>query len=268
MLPNRCPGQDPRFWKPTDIAERLCPSCGAAIEFWKDDVRRPCPACGAVVANPGFDLGCAAWCQYADRCLGDAAADAAGQVAPAGQGGQALRDGLIDAMKDVFGDDGRRIRHALRVLGYAERILAAEPADPLVVKAAAVLHDIGIREAEAKHGSSGARFQELEGPPIARGILERRGVVAERIDHICRIIAEHHSARTIDTPEFRILWDADHLVNLFDEASGPPPGGATVERVFRTATGRTIALGLLDAEAQRSDDEPADARPRPEPPAR
>ena len=75
MLPNRCPGQDPRFWKPTDVAERPCPSCGKPIEFWKDDVRRPCPACGTVVANPGLDRGCAAWCRYADRCLGDAAGD-------------------------------------------------------------------------------------------------------------------------------------------------------------------------------------------------
>jgi len=71
---DRCPGQDLRFWKPTDIAEHPCPSCGRPIEFWKDDVRRSCPACGTVVPNPGLDMGCAAWCQYADRCLGDAVA--------------------------------------------------------------------------------------------------------------------------------------------------------------------------------------------------
>ena len=70
---DRCPGQDKRFWKPTDIAESPCPSCGAAVEFWKDDVRRRCPACGAMVPNPGLDTGCAAWCRYADQCLGDGA---------------------------------------------------------------------------------------------------------------------------------------------------------------------------------------------------
>ena len=49
-----------------------------------------------------------------------------------------------------------------------------------VVRAAAVLHDIGIREAERKHGSSAGKYQEVEGPPIARRILEKLSVDPER----------------------------------------------------------------------------------------
>ena len=79
-----------------------------------------------------------------------------------------LRDASILEMKRVFGRDQRRIDHALAVLDYAEKILARKRADPLVVKAAAVLHDIGIHKAEAKHGSAAGRLQEIEGPPIAR----------------------------------------------------------------------------------------------------
>src|ERR1035437_264125 len=88
------------------------------------------------------------------------------------------RGEVIAAMKGVFGDDIRRIEHALRVLGFAEAILAQEPGCPgsrEVVIAAAILHDIGIHQAEVKHGSAAGRYQEIEGPPIARGILERLG---------------------------------------------------------------------------------------------
>lgn len=72
MAPERCPGQDQRFWKPGDVRESPCPHCGAAIEFWKDDPARACPGCGRKVANPWFDMGCAQWCRYAEACLGPA----------------------------------------------------------------------------------------------------------------------------------------------------------------------------------------------------
>jgi hypothetical protein len=68
--PPRCPGQDMRSWKPEDIFELRCPACDLEIEFWKDEPLRDCPACGQEVRNPRMDLGCAAWCAAADKCLG------------------------------------------------------------------------------------------------------------------------------------------------------------------------------------------------------
>ena len=158
-----------------------------------------------------------------------------------------MRQKLIAAMQEVFGADERRIKHALCVLEFAEYILAVEPGDELTVVAAAILHDIGMHEAERKYDSTAGRYQELEGPPIARKILARLGVDAECTEHICKIIANHHSARAIDTPEFRIIWDADWLVNIPDEY---PQFSADrrrqlIEKVFRTPTGRQRALELF-----------------------
>jgi len=65
----RCPGQDPRFWKPGDIFDIRCPHCGTAVEFWKDEPCVKCPQCHGRVVNPKLDLGCAEWCQYAEQCL-------------------------------------------------------------------------------------------------------------------------------------------------------------------------------------------------------
>jgi len=241
MTGPRCPGQDTRHWTPDDIFEIHCPHCGHEMEFFKDEAALTCRACGKQVRNPKIDLGCARWCKFAVECLGHVS-DKPEQVT-------SLCDRLIDEMKAVFGEDERRIGHALRVLEHADSILKSEQREVsgLVVRAAAILHDIGIHEAERKHGSSSGRLQELEGPPIARAILEASGVDPEAVDHICRIVANHHSARDIDTPEFRIVWDADWLVNIPDEfdTSDKAKIARLVDRVFKTQGGRRLAGQLF-----------------------
>jgi len=66
----KCPGQDTRYWKPDDIFDCRCTSCGATLEFFKDESARRCPSCGFRMKNPRLDLGCAEWCPYGPQCLG------------------------------------------------------------------------------------------------------------------------------------------------------------------------------------------------------
>lgn len=240
MMRPRCPGQDMRYWKPGDIFEIPCPHCGASVEFFKDEPTQPCRSCKQKIRNPKLDLGCAKWCQFAPECLGQApqASEQAGSICQR----------IIEKMKAYFGQDLLRTGHALAVLRYAEQILAENPdASGLVVRAAAILHDIGIHEAERKHGSSAAKYQELEGPPIAREILDGLEVAPTIIDHVCRIVANHHSAKDIDTPEFRIIWDADRLVNMPEqlEAGDKTPIPELIDRTFKTDRGKRIAETLF-----------------------
>ena len=65
----RCPGQDMRFWKHDAIFDVSCPTCGEAVEFFKDESHRHCKKCRRRVRNPRLDLGCAEYCQYAEQCL-------------------------------------------------------------------------------------------------------------------------------------------------------------------------------------------------------
>ena len=235
---SRCPGQDFRYIKSQDVFEAPCPYCGKSLEFWKNDPRRRCTGCGKNVVNPHLDSGCAKWCRFAADCLG---------LSPAASQTDSLCQGLIEEMRRVFGEDSRQIQHALAVLDYAESILPNEHADPLVVKAAAVLHDIGIHQAEQKHGSPAGKYQEAEGPPIAREILQKLQVDPVRAEHVCRIVGSHHSASDIDTPEFRILWDADRLASAGEECR--EMDRAALERhvrtAFRTQTGRALAARKL-----------------------
>jgi len=66
----RCPGQDTRYWKPGDIYSVTCPSCGASIEFFKDEMRIRCRKCGKLVPNPKTDFGCTIYCAFAEQCVG------------------------------------------------------------------------------------------------------------------------------------------------------------------------------------------------------
>ncbi len=162
---------------------------------------------------------------------------------------------IMQAMREQFGADRKRIAHALAVFRRAKRLLEREGGCRDVVVAAALLHDIGIPEAERKHGSSAPKYQELEGPPIARRILERLQILdAEDIEHVCRIVGSHHSGGDVDTTELNIVWDADWLVNFRDihpcefGTDCKTRGKQCMKRfdkIFRTATGRKLAEAQL-----------------------
>jgi len=129
-------------------------------------------------------------------------------------------DSVRESMIAYFGSDQKRIDHALQVSLYAEELLAYVDADPVTVLSAAYLHDIGIHEAERKHGSNSGKWQEIEGPPIAREILENLGAEEKLTEHVVAIIGSHHTTAGVNSPEFRIIWDADALVNFAGVMSG------------------------------------------------
>lgn len=150
------------------------------------------------------------------------------------------------AMESYFDADSRRIGHAIQVAGYARELLAYIDADETVTMAAAYLHDIGIPEAERKHGSCAGPYQEQEGPPVARKILEGLGAPELFVATVCALVGSHHTPAAIDSPEFRILWDADALVNLAEVLPGKSPDKirAILEKCMVTEPGFRRAVSL------------------------
>ena len=159
------------------------------------------------------------------------------------------------AMECYFGDDQKRIEHAVQVFRHAEELLTFIEADPVLTLTAAYLHDIGIHEAERKHGSNAGNWQELEGPPVATLILAELDAAMAFVDQVAEIVGRHHTRGGVDSPEFRILWDADALVNF--AGTLPAKTDQQVEELLRnhmvTAPGFRIArrLFMQDAEGHR-----------------
>lgn len=214
----KCPGQDSRYWKPNAIFEVACPECQARVEFFKDDTIRRCPQCGHQFVNPHMDFGCAAYCKFAEHCIGNMPPELLAQR------DELFKDRIAVEMKKYFGRDFKRIGHATQVARHAEAIGSKEGGDMAVIMAAAYLHDIGIVEAEKKHDSSAARFQESEGPPVAREILERLGAAEPLIEEVCDIIGHHHHPGEMETLNFKVIYDADRIANLTEKHKASPMG--------------------------------------------
>lgn len=146
----------------------------------------------------------------------------------------------IDKMISYLGSDARRINHALKVYGFAVNISGMEGVlekDNLVISLAAVLHDIGIHEAERKYNSSSGKYQELEGPPIAKGILKNIGVPNDIINRVCFLIGNHHSYQNIDGLDFQILIEVDFLVNIFEDNMSKDSILSIRDKYFKTGNG-------------------------------
>ena len=239
----KCPGTDMKFWKPGDIFDIDCPKCGKRVEFFKDEVKRKC-RCGHVIVNPKIDFACAEWCPYAEQCVGAVPEEVKAKQRKELQ--ESVKERIGVEMKKYFGTDFKRVNHALKVARHAEQILKLEGGNPLVVLGAAYLHDIGIHEAEKKRQSVSGHYQEVEGPPIAREIVEKLNVQKEMVEEVCDIIAHHHSPREEETLNFQILSEADWLVNIEEEGlrDDPEKLEKLIARVFKTATGKRLAEEL------------------------
>ncbi|MBP7867881.1 MAG: HD domain-containing protein [Acidobacteria bacterium] len=124
--------------------------------------------------------------------------------------------GLLDAIERearTFFENGRGCHgwdHTRRVLALARRIAGAEDADPVLVTAGALLHDIGRSREDA---SGGKVCHAKAGAELARQVLHRIGAAPGFIDQVAHCVASHRYRGHIKpaTLEARVVHDADKL---------------------------------------------------------
>ena len=139
--------------------------------------------------------------------------------------------------------DPKRINHFMKVYAFAGLIGRKEGISDReldILEAAAVLHDIGIHNAEMLHGSSDGKYQELEGPGVAADILSALGADNEFIGMVCNMVGRHHTYTGIDSLSLQILIEADFLVNIFEDEMSDTAIASVKEKIFRTAEGTRL----------------------------
>jgi hypothetical protein len=184
----KCPGQDTRFWKPGDIFVAECPKCGAEIEFFKDDTRRRCAWCGHMFYNPKIELGCAEWCQYAEKCVPD--------LVKAKKAAQTFKELLAEMVKSHLKGDPAAWDRTAKGMEYAQELLKAEGGDPKVVLAAVLLHRV-----------EPARVQEF---------LAELATEPEIIEAVLELLAGQGAARDLNRQLFQ------DVLTLLEEDPGTP----------------------------------------------
>ncbi len=117
MSSGRCPGQNTQFWGAEDIFEVTCPSCGQAVEFFKDDAKRTCKKCGKRLFNPRMNFGCANWCPMAKECLGQEKYEGLREIAEA----EAKRRADFDALLASIAPEDTQVEKIFRKLYLQNR---------------------------------------------------------------------------------------------------------------------------------------------------
>lgn len=139
--------------------------------------------------------------------------------------------------------DVKRINHFLKVYAFAKMIGEGERLsleEQYILEISAVLHDIGIRECERKYGNDNGKNQEIEGPMIAKEMLERLGAERAVVERVCFLIGHHHTYDQVDGMDYQILIEADFFVNAYENEMDAEAMKAVYERIFRTETGKKL----------------------------
>ncbi len=144
--------------------------------------------------------------------------------------------------------DARRVQHLMKVYAFCRLIGRSEGLDARqqnVLEAAALLHDIGIHQAESKHGSPAGVWQEKEGPAVAAPMLRQAGADEQELARVCWLIAHHHTYGAGEDTDLRILFEADFLVNAYEQNLPEQTCRTACERIFRTETGRRFLRDMF-----------------------
>lgn len=156
---------------------------------------------------------------------------------------------VFDEMINYFQGDPKRIQHFLKVHSFAKLIGEKEnlSSDKLyILEITALMHDIGIKNAELKYNSSSGKYQEIEGPIPARTILEKHNVDSTIIERVCFLIAHHHTYDKIDELDYQILVEADFLVNFFEDNSPSNAIESALNKIFKTPSGINLCKTIYN----------------------
>ena len=146
--------------------------------------------------NPKIELGCAEWCQYAEKCVPD--------LVRAKKAAQNFKELLSEMVKSHLEGDPAAWDRTAKGVKYAQDLLKAEGGDPKVVLAAVLLHRVE--------------------PDQAREFLSELETEPEIVEAVAELLAGQGAARDLNRQIFQ------DVLALLEE-----PGGATRQFATRTA---------------------------------
>ena len=154
---------------------------------------------------------------------------------------------IIRKMIAYFNGNRHDINHFMKVYAFAKTIGECENLDrdtQMILEMAAIVHDIACPLCREKYGNTNGKYQELEGPALVRDFLVDGGLPQAAVDRIAWLVGHHHTLQGIDGPDHQILIEADYLVNADESQYSRENVENTLDRVFRTETGRTLLRSM------------------------
>lgn len=150
---------------------------------------------------------------------------------------------LTYSMTAYYEGDAKRIQHFIKVHAFSKLIAEGENLNErtkFVLEAASLVHDIGIKKAEELDGTSDGKLQEKYGPEEAEKMLSALGFDEECIKRVSFLVGHHHTYSNIDLDDYRILVEADFLVNIYEDNVDLQGAKSAYDKIFKTQTGRSL----------------------------
>jgi hypothetical protein len=166
--------------------------------------------------------------------------------------GSVIIGGIAAAMARYMAGDAARINHFMKVYAYADAIARAEGlggGDLFALRAAALTHDIGIREGIRRFGDSSGKRQEEIGPGEALPLLRAAGVGETDAARVCGLIGSHHTYGNVGDPALQILIEADFIVNIYEEGLSADAARGIRGSLFKTSAGKAFADAIFLSDA-------------------
>ena len=168
-----------------------CPTCGAEVEIWTDEISGKCLSCGTTVARDGV-MSCVEWCAMARDCVGDDLYNSF-----QGRKNQTIKEQLLMKASESETDGEIDIRKIERAMHFAEVLAEPEGATMHVVLAGTVLREL------RKHNTEQARTDLLA-----------LGFQIGDIDEVCSILAETRPVTRDSSSNDRVVHDAYVLAQI------------------------------------------------------
>ena len=137
----------------------------------------------------------------------------------------------------------RDVAHFLKVYSYARLIGEQEHLDERTQKTleiTAVIHDIACPLCREKYGNVNGKHQEEESAPLVEAFLKDTGVDKEMGQRINYLVCHHHTYTDVDGMDYRILLEADYLVNADESKMSKAAIQHAKETFFVTETGKKL----------------------------
>ena len=135
------------------------------------------------------------------------------------------------------------IAHFLKVYAYARMIGEMEKLEEKQQKTleiAAVIHDIACPVCREKYGNTNGANQEKESPVLVENFLKDTDLDQKMKERIKFLVSHHHTYTGVDGLDYRILLEADFLVNADEGQMSQEAIETARERVFETAAGKKL----------------------------
>ena len=157
---------------------------------------------------------------------------------------------IAEIMKKMIADSHgslHDIDHFIKVHSYAKTIVELEGVDAdtlFILEAAAIVHDIACPGLRERFGRCDGKAQEREGMPLARELLAEFKLAPAQLDRIVFLVGHHHTPDEVDGIDYRILLEADYIVNAGESGCSRENIKNARDRLFETDAGREILADI------------------------